>query len=590
VSNRKVFLLVNAANKNKVFLPNYFIETPLCFHRDNYYLFTNFVLNDINNDVIVILIGRAFYNRSKINQENLSAIYSDKGIDAIKQFEGHYSIVIIDKVKQIFLFFTDITNTHKIFYFNPSKNNFYISNTIWTINVCEHYVNKSMAIMYLINGSTYNNKTLISGIKSFDYGSFITYNENNTFTFEKYWEFSSSNNKKISVQEYKENILALIKDSIKQNVKDYSNLFVSLSGGYDASTILAFINEIANNPNIKNISYYYNSQKGKLDCDVAKSQSELFANQFFSYPAYDKNVIDINEIFKLNAVWGEGVANFCEEIAFLKEVNKIVESTNNCLFFYGDEIMGISKAFIRNTKNIPNVYRIKNCETINELQAFFDPKQISDFKNIFKPEFDILINSVSNEKTNYDKLAAFYYKNRLSNILVNWRYYFSSRYTDFSLPFLSRSVIESVNTLHPQNKYFKKSFIHAVSQKFPQQFSIKRPPTNNVTTNWTALFIENKTTLLEYITALHSDFDNFFSLDILQLFKELNNNNNKYILKINNLNRKMRRVSPLYLDFLIKDKLNFTQLLKNYILLKTFYNFWENKNTDEEIWRKYFEK
>jgi len=203
--------------------------------------------------------------KTNSDTEVLLASYLKWGKDCLHKLNGMFSFAIYDIKKQSLFTARDRFGV-KPFYYHQSKNTFYFSSEIKAIHAAgiPKEPNKKVWASYLAYGSYgMPNETFWNDIKQLPAGHYLTY-KNGELDIKKWYFFEKEvqkYNKKEPFEIVKQNYKNLLIDSIKLRFRADVNIGFNISGGLDSSVLLAFVNQIERNENIKAYSFYTDDKR-----------------------------------------------------------------------------------------------------------------------------------------------------------------------------------------------------------------------------------------------------------------------------------------------------------------------------------------
>jgi asparagine synthase (glutamine-hydrolysing) len=192
------------------------------------------------------LIKKGYHFRSSSDTEVVLAAYDAYGRECLRHFEGMFAFAIWDEEEQL-LFAARDRMGQKPFFFYYDENKFFFASemkALWNAGI-QKTENRAMLYNFLTIGYTsnpYNPKeTFFENIEKLPEASFLTYTlKDHKLEIEKYWQVETIINNQISEGEARDQLHALLSDSIKKCLRSDVSIGTSLSGGLDSSSIIAY--------------------------------------------------------------------------------------------------------------------------------------------------------------------------------------------------------------------------------------------------------------------------------------------------------------------------------------------------------------
>jgi asparagine synthase (glutamine-hydrolysing) len=209
----------------------------------------------IENELLFLLFNGHLLNESSLCSELaitaesstielLENAYQKWGIDFLKKLEGTFTLVIHDKKEKHVYIAKDKIGVQPL-YFTQTKDAFVVGTHLRNfkkIDNLELTVDPSSLANYLQFGFVLQPNSIFKGCHKVRSGAYIYHNLQQKQSESKhYWKLESSYEKKkllISEEEVVEHAHELLQKSLSQNVQN-SDYGLSLSGGYDSSTLTA---------------------------------------------------------------------------------------------------------------------------------------------------------------------------------------------------------------------------------------------------------------------------------------------------------------------------------------------------------------
>jgi len=197
--------------------------------------------------------------------EVLLASYLVWGKDCLSKFNGMFSFAIWDTRTQTLFAARDRFGV-KPFYFSLNGNNFYFASEIKALFAAEisRETNDPVWASYFAYGSYgMPDETFWKDIQQLAGGHYLEFTKGN-LQISKWYFFQQEVKKyqqKLSFSEVKKIYKQLLEDSIKLRFRADVPVGFNISGGLDSSTLLAFVNKIAEGENINAYTFYTNDER-----------------------------------------------------------------------------------------------------------------------------------------------------------------------------------------------------------------------------------------------------------------------------------------------------------------------------------------
>lgn len=207
------------------------------------------------------LINKGFKFHTSSDTEVICAAYIAYGKKCVSRFNGMFAFVIYDTREQT-LFGARDRLGKKPFYYHLQEDGFEFASQPSQINLGNDFSVDQQAIESYLNWNYVSEDLCIyEGVKKLKAGHYFLYEINSsTFTVDRYWEvdFFWENKFKGSYNEAKEELTAILNDSVKIRLNADVPVGVFLSGGIDSSLVAGMAAEVS--PNLKTFNISFNEK------------------------------------------------------------------------------------------------------------------------------------------------------------------------------------------------------------------------------------------------------------------------------------------------------------------------------------------
>ncbi len=198
--------------------------------------------------------------KTNSDTEVLLAAFIKWGKACLHQLNGMFSFAIWDTELNQFFAARDRFGV-KPFYYHQSDGQFYFSSEIKAIHVagiCKKPNKKVWASYFAFGSYGMPNETFWKDIWQLPAGHYLAY-QNGNLEINKWYYFEKEvlkQQKEENFEKVKETYKNILKDSIKLRFRADVHVGFNISGGVDSSALLAFVNQIDGNEQIKAYTFY----------------------------------------------------------------------------------------------------------------------------------------------------------------------------------------------------------------------------------------------------------------------------------------------------------------------------------------------
>jgi len=223
--------------------------------------------------------------------EVLLTLFEKEGLKCIDKVNGMFAFAIWDKLEKNLHIFRDRVGIKPLFYF-IDKEHFVFSSSLSCFSVLpfiDIMVNREIFFKHIIYGYVPNPNTIIKGINKLEPGHYLKIGQNGKLHKQKYWEALLTDDVKLSVYEYEEEIIRILRDSLRMQTRSDVPIGTFLSGGMDSSAVVSFLSEITSP--IRTFSLGF--ANGLNELPLAKLVADRFDTEHTEYILREKDILQV---------------------------------------------------------------------------------------------------------------------------------------------------------------------------------------------------------------------------------------------------------------------------------------------------------
>jgi len=440
---------------------------------------------------ICVLLGNVY--STKID-EKFAASFQKNPLNAAKELNGSWALVFFDLQSNCINIVTDRFNSWPVFmYKNPKNKEIILVTSLEYFPKNLRHPDWTGVGWKLINGVPHCSRTILKDIQKLNRSSIYNI-DSHSIKHQEYWKLEFTENfSRRSVSSLKKDFSDILELAVKRRITNHFPVIISLSSGYDSPLILGVLSKYLKQDEIVCFSYELPQPKKDSDASVAKILAQKTGFSHHIIPSFDG---DILKLLNLNAVYGSGIANFCDEAHAWQKAHAMFPTEPP--LFVGDCFVGWKTRPYRTVKDVLKYLRIGEPKELNRFSPFF-PKQIIK-KMIHGVESDIntLIEGITETKMENIR-DFFWFDQRLNNYLMPWRPFFWGRGFSIRYPLLDNNVIDFTKELPPDLRTEKILYRETCHDMFPSLFSIPRAQSENYKSDYNKELFSQKEALLRAV-------------------------------------------------------------------------------------------
>jgi asparagine synthase (glutamine-hydrolysing) len=196
------------------------------------------------------LEAKSHVYRSKTDTESILHLYEEHGADFVNYIEGDFAIAIWDASRRQILLARDRIGVKPLYYYHRAGRLIFASEikAILQHPAVTPEIDESALYHYLTFLTTPAPSTLFKDIHKLPAGHSLQINANGDAQLAKYWDAVPKQSPVVSEVEQQDEVLSLLRASIKKRMMSDVPFGVFLSGGVDSSANVALMSELMSEP------------------------------------------------------------------------------------------------------------------------------------------------------------------------------------------------------------------------------------------------------------------------------------------------------------------------------------------------------
>ena len=444
---------------------------------------------DDEKNLTVILNGE-IYNTTRNDQAKyLLEQFVSEGPEFASEINGTFAILLINRRSDVVQLITDRLNTKRVFC-GKLNGHHWLSTKLHSFLTDGSNIDIVGAACYLANGAVHNNRTLFDGVRSLERASIHRLGPDG-FKGETYWSYQFLNSYAgVSEKELRAELAELIVESVRLRLRNDPKVFLSLSGGYDASGLLGVLSSLKV-PDVCCLSYTFGKASANHDAHVASQMAKLVG--------YDCRIPqchrgDIVASIKNNAEMGCGVGPYCNEADAWLEMEPEFSSNANSVLLAGDNCFGFDNGVTMRSQQdaLINHNQIQNFDDLKWFAKLIGKKNYNTMCEGLQNDISQIVNRSPESEDPYDLASFIYLDQRVPNVLIPWREFFPGKYLNAVEPYLDNSIMDFLMKVPNSMKHGRRLYRDTVTEMFPEIFEIKRATHGGGTSSWRSEFISQR--------------------------------------------------------------------------------------------------
>ena len=456
---------------------------------------------DYKRQVTLVLHGEIYGARDN-EAEFLVERYSQLGLSFSQDINGSFAILVIDELNDCIALITDRVNTRRVFC-SKHKKAYWLSTSLYLHPTVDTPLDAAGVACYLANGVIHNGRSLFDGIRVLERATIHELTREGVRAT-KYWFYEFTNSRSgADTRRLRAELSELLVQSVRVRLTDSPKIFLSLSGGYDATTILGILGARLNLQEVICFSYVYGKPIQGSDAYVSREMSNYLGFKHDIVQSYKGNLLDT---LNRNANMGHGLANFCDEVDAWMELADQFSSKPSVLFV-AEECFGWTDCQLLSNFDVLNSVYIFDFLGLGWLRGILSESVYRTLHDALAQEVSHILKRCPPTDDYHDVKDYLYLDQRMSNFLLPWREFFAGPFVTVRNPFLDNSILDFMMTIPSPLRRGKRLYIETVSEMFPELFRFPRATADSYVPDWRHEFSNKHHTLERLVLSQESKLD-----------------------------------------------------------------------------------
>lgn len=225
---------------------------------------------------------RGHHYSSHTDSETILHLYEERGVDFVNELEGDYAIALWDTRREQLVLARDRVGVKPLYHFHQGERFVFASEikAILQHPAVTPEIDEESLYHYLTFLTTPAPRTMFRDIQKLPAGHLLIIKRDGTVELKQYWdalppEQAAKNLAAVSEAEHSEEILRLLRDSIRKRMMSDVPFGVFLSGGVDSSANVALMSELMSQP-VRTYTVGFEDNEELNELDSARAVVEHF--------------------------------------------------------------------------------------------------------------------------------------------------------------------------------------------------------------------------------------------------------------------------------------------------------------------------
>jgi hypothetical protein len=453
--------------------------------------------------ILLLMDGECYEGPGVGNPSALVQEYLREGPEFVRNLNGSFSLVVVDRRDGSLIAATDRLSSRKI-YLLKENDRVTLCSRIEFLPCHGFTLDRAAVASFLANGAVHRHRTVYREVRVLDRASVHVLQRGEMRTKE-YWQYRFTNtyagrNYRALQQELEE----LLVRAVRLRCPTDSVPWMSLSAGYDASSVLGILGSRLKVKEVQCFSYAYGPPVANSDETRAGQMAALYGYPFRIVPSFAGSLATM---ISRNAALGQGRSHVCHEIDAYFALAELSEAANRPRMFAGDECLGWRNRPMRSWADVLHSISIYGFSVVGWIERYIGGAALQSLSVAHEEDRTAIQEACPPFGDWHDRKDYLYLAARLADVILPWRENFAGHFFRVVNPLLDYHVLDFIQKIPSNYRRGKKLFRDTVRRMLPEVFGIERAMSSTFLTYWDRAVLEQKRALLEWIESSPSPLD-----------------------------------------------------------------------------------
>lgn len=432
-----------------------------------------------------------------------------------RSLNGAFVVLIVDEGRDFIYVITDRVNGRRLFARSEEGANLF-STLPADFSSASDGIDVTAVAWYLANGTIHNGRTVYTDVHVVERASVISFNQAG-YLARQYWviDFDSAPSSS-SLPEFQAALTQLVAQAVRRCVQDDPDVFLSLSGGYDASAIGGALRFDLDYHGVTCFSYAMGEALPGTDEHRAQEMARIMGYHHRLVQSYEGDFI---QHLRLNGEFSRAFANPCDEVSAYDTIARSFDQHGNPVFFtgsewFGDDCMDWAPLRLSRPADVLQSAGMYDFSRVRWVQQMLPDAVFHEMRSGLKNDYDEVWERCPFKENLYDAKDYVYLDQRLVHHNMPWWQCYPGRFAPVRNPLLDRDVLEFMTTVPTTLRRDKTLWRQTASQAYRQLFRLPRTRRGSYEFDLEREFVRHRSAVVEMIDSSSSPLDELLPPDI----------------------------------------------------------------------------
>jgi asparagine synthase (glutamine-hydrolysing) len=465
---------------------------------------------------ISALLHGEIYEPLADQASHLAACFADKGDAFASDLNGTYAVLLVDQAADRIVVITDRLASRRVLHGTCAGGTFLTTRLDWVPTEATSLDLTSLA-WYLTNTGIYNARSIFEGVRPLERASVHEITPRGSKS-KRYWDDAHRPTRQ-SAHELERAFSEHLVSAVARSLYDKPDVFVSLSGGYDATGLVGILSNSLGVRGVHCLTYANGEVRPGSDAWVAQSVAQQVGYTHETVEGFRgdlcRNILD-------NAKYGHIQRESVDETDALATMAERFAQTERPVLLTGDNTFEMVPYRMGNANDVLRAY-VRTIEVLEPLRHHLPDGLYDELALRLTADQQALLGHYQRAGGSlYEQAHALYVDQRLTHHHMPWRESYAGRFVTVRNPYLDKDLMTFVTTLPMDFIRGKRFFRRTIGRMYPTLFSTPRAVHSDSRTDLDAAFTLQAERVRELVTGCASKFDEVVPPGaVLQLLDEV---------------------------------------------------------------------
>ena len=433
------------------------------------------VLQDEARQIDLVVHGELYDGASL---PGLISSYQDVGASFVKECNGLFSILLVDRRRDRVVLATDRLRS-KPLHVRRVAGRTYVSTKLRHLVTCDSAPDRAGVAWYLCSGVVHMDGTVLAEVSRVPRASCCTLSDGGQ-RVTRYWnhEFTDEDGGR-SFEQLRGDLADLLVACVKKRPGGDDGALLSLSAGNDSRGILGLLCHVGRRDSVKTFSYAAAEDIAGSDAAIAKRLADRCGVPHRLLLSYDG---ELDDAIERNARWGDGSANFCDE-ALVWETLVSEHASRRPPLICGDTVLVDYEVDVVDMQDTMN-RAVRDFAGLAWIDGLLPDGQYGELRDAQAADLAHLQRLLA-ETGDYLDMRYSLHLDRVCHLHLPWREDFAARGFAVQEPLLDNQLLDFSRRLPPEfRRYQQRLYVAAASLVAPEVFTGPRADVSGCTIDW----------------------------------------------------------------------------------------------------------